>query len=88
MLGAGLIKIRGDPCWFDLTCMNYHYETQPVPNPISYYMHQEPEIFHKFEVLVNHFVELVAPLFMVIPYFRKLTIIGGVIQIVFQVKKR
>ena len=26
MLGAGLIKIRGDNCWRDLTCMNYHYE--------------------------------------------------------------
>ncbi len=26
MIGAGLIKIRGDKCWRDLTCMNYHYE--------------------------------------------------------------
>ncbi|KAG8145449.1 putative Lipase maturation factor protein [Naja naja] len=26
MLGAGMIKIRGDRCWKDLTCMNYHYE--------------------------------------------------------------
>ena len=24
--GQGLIKIRGDQCWRDLTCMNYHYE--------------------------------------------------------------
>ena len=22
----GLIKIRGDKCWRDLTCMNYHYQ--------------------------------------------------------------
>ena len=26
MLGAGLIKIRGDPCWRDLTCLDYHYK--------------------------------------------------------------
>ncbi|XP_030339021.1 lipase maturation factor 1 isoform X2 [Strigops habroptila] len=26
MLGAGLIKIRGDHCWRELTCMDYHYE--------------------------------------------------------------
>ncbi|KAK9393308.1 lipase maturation factor 1 [Crotalus adamanteus] len=26
MLGAGMIKMRGDRCWKDLTCMNYHYE--------------------------------------------------------------
>jgi hypothetical protein len=27
MFGAGLIKIRGDDCWRDLTAMDYHYET-------------------------------------------------------------
>ncbi|XP_062611448.1 lipase maturation factor 1-like [Saccostrea cucullata] len=83
MIGAGLIKIRGDKCWRDLTCMNYHYETQPVPNPISYFMHQSPEIFHKFETLTNHFVELVAPLFLIGP--RRLCMVGGAIQILFQV---
>ncbi|XP_061180484.1 lipase maturation factor 1-like [Saccostrea echinata] len=83
MIGAGLIKIRGDKCWRDLTCMNYHYETQPVPNPISYFMHQSPEVFHKFETLTNHFVELVAPLFLIGP--RRLCMVGGAIQILFQV---
>ena len=34
MLGAGLIKIRGDACWRDLTCLAHHYETQPIPNPL------------------------------------------------------
>jgi hypothetical protein len=42
MLGAGLIKIRGDECWRNLTCMNYHYQTQPVPNPFSVYFHSSP----------------------------------------------
>src|SRR5207248_189845 len=31
-VGAGLIKLRHDRCWRDLTCLFYHYETQPVPN--------------------------------------------------------
>ena len=35
MIGAGLIKIRGDKCWTDLTCMNYHYE---VIKLIRYYL--------------------------------------------------
>jgi hypothetical protein len=42
VIGAGLIKIRGDQCWRDLTCMNYHYQTQPVPNPISPRFHFNP----------------------------------------------
>ena len=32
MFGAGLIKMRGDPCWRDLTCLDYYFETQPIPN--------------------------------------------------------
>jgi len=61
IFGAGLIKLRGDGCWRDLTCMNYHYETQPVPNAISWYLHKLPEGFHQAEVLFTHFVELVIP---------------------------
>ena len=37
--GAGLIKMRGDRCWRDLTCLYYHHETQPMPNPLSWYFH-------------------------------------------------
>ena len=33
--GAGMIKMRGDRCWRDLTCPYYHHETQPMPNPLS-----------------------------------------------------
>ena len=40
--GAGLIKLRGDPCWRDLTCLRYHHETQPLPGPLSWFFHQCP----------------------------------------------
>lgn len=83
MMGAGLIKIRGDQCWRDLTCMEYHYQTQPVPNPISYYLHQSPVAIHKLETLSNHFIELIAPILLIFP--RKCRIIGGSIQILFQI---
>src|SRR6266403_1103862 len=63
MIGAGLIKLRGDPCWRDLTCLYYHYETQPIPNPISRYLHFAPHWLLKFETAWNHFVELVVPWF-------------------------
>ncbi|PNJ04974.1 hypothetical protein CR201_G0052590, partial [Pongo abelii] len=61
MLGAGLIKIQGDRCWRDLTCMDFHYETQPVPNPVAYYLHHSPWWLHRFETLSNHFIELLVP---------------------------
>ncbi|KAM7091252.1 lipase maturation factor 1 isoform 3-T3 [Ciconia maguari] len=83
MLGAGLIKIRGDRCWRELTCMDYHYETQPVPNPIAYFMHRSPWWFHQFETLVNHFIELVVPFFLFLG--RRMCIAHGLLQILFQV---
>ncbi|XP_071671385.1 lipase maturation factor 1 isoform X4 [Patagioenas fasciata] len=83
MLGAGLIKIRGDRCWRELTCMDYHYETQPVPNPIAYFMHRSPWWFHRFETLVNHFIELLVPFFLLLG--RRMSIVHGLLQILFQV---
>jgi hypothetical protein len=83
MLGAGLIKLRGDPCWRDLTCMVFHYETQPNPNPLSWYFHQAPVWFHKLEVLFNHLVELVAPFFVFGP--RRPRLVAGALVVLFQV---
>jgi hypothetical protein len=59
--GAGLIKIRHDQCWRDLTCLYYHYETQPLPNPLSRLFHRLPRPIHRLSVAYSHFVQLVAP---------------------------
>lgn len=60
-LGAGLIKLRGDACWRDLTCLYYHYETQPLPNALSRFFHFLPKPLHKLSVLFSHFVQLIVP---------------------------
>lgn len=67
LLGAGLIKLRGDRCWRDLTCMYYHYETQPCVNPLSIYFHSLPRAWHRMEVLFNHFVEICVPPLLLFP---------------------
>ena len=82
-LGAGLIKIRGDECWRDLTCLIYHYETQPIPNPVSPWLHFFPVWFHKLGVLWNHFIELVVPFFVFWPRHARLT--AGVLLVSFQI---
>lgn len=60
-LGAGLIKLRHDPCWRDLTCLYYHHETQPMPNPLSWRFHRLPRWVHRGGVLFSHFVQVVVP---------------------------
>ncbi len=83
MVGAGLIKLRGDPCWRDLTCLYYHYETQPIPNPVSRYLHFAPLWFHQIEVLWNHLVELIVPWFSFGP--RRARHIAGALLVAFQI---
>ncbi|MDY6761531.1 MAG: lipase maturation factor family protein [Candidatus Nanohaloarchaea archaeon] len=82
MVGAGLIKLRGDQCWRDLTCMDYHYETQPMPNPLTWFFHHFPQRFHKFEVGVNHVMELFVPFLYFAP--QPFAAVAGVATILFQ----
>ena len=82
MFGAGLIKIRGDACWRDFTCLDYHYETQPMPNALSWYFDQAPEWTHKAGVLWNHFSELLVPFCYFLP--QPVASIAAVITILFQ----
>ncbi|SEW15098.1 lipase maturation factor family protein [Natrinema salifodinae] len=82
MFGAGLIKLRGDDCWRDLTCMDYHYETQPIPNPLSWYAHHLPDRFHRIETFGNHVVELLIPFLYFAP--QPLSALAGAATIGFQ----
>ncbi len=83
MVGAGLIKLRGDPCWRDLTCLYTHYETQPIPNPLSRLLHFMPRAFHQAGVLFNYLSELVAPWFVIGP--RIVRHVAGGILLSFQI---
>lgn len=65
--GAGLIKLRGDRCWRDLTCLYYHHETQPMPGPLSWFFHHLPKPLHRIEVAGNHFAQLVVPFALFAP---------------------
>ena len=56
--GAGMIKMRGDASWRDLTAMDHHHETQPMPGPLSRTAHLMPRWWHRAEVLGSHAVQL------------------------------
>ena len=65
--GAGMIKMRGDTSWRDFTAMNYHHQTQPMPNPLSRWAHQKPQWWHKAETLGSHVIQLVFPWLLFFP---------------------
>src|SRR3954466_5921370 len=65
--GAGLIKMRGDRCWRDLTCLAYHHETQPMPNPLRWWFHRLSPRLHRVETLANHATQLVVVFGLLLP---------------------
>src|SRR3954463_4254325 len=54
MLGAGLIKLRGDKIWRDATALFHHFETQPIPGPLSRWFHFLPHSVLQTGVWFNH----------------------------------
>jgi len=82
MLGAGLIKMRGDEVWRDGTALYYHFETQPIPGPLSRLFHFMPPLVLKAGVWFNHLAELLAPWFLFWP--RMARYIAGIVIILFQ----
>ena len=65
--GAGLIKLRGDPCWRDLSCLDYHHQTQPMPGPLSWFFHHLPRPLHRVECAANHFAQVIVPFALFTP---------------------
>jgi hypothetical protein len=68
MLLSGVAKLTsGDPTWRSLTALSYHYETQPLPNPIAWWAHQLPVSFHRASCVVMLAIEVVVPCFLWAP---------------------
>ncbi len=82
MLGAGLIKFRGDEIWRNGTALYYHFETQPLPGPLSRWFHFLPRAILKAGVWFNWVAELAAPFFVFWPRMARL--IAGVVIVLFQ----
>jgi lipase maturation factor len=83
MLGAGLIKLRGDEVWRNGTALYYHFETQPLPGPLTRWFHFLPRWILRSGIWFNWLAELVAPWFVFWPRLGRH--ISGVIIILLQV---
>lgn len=66
-LGAGLIKLRHDRSWRDLTALYYHHETQPLPNPLSRVFHRLPRRALRGGVAFSHLVQVGVPFLLWLP---------------------
>src|SRR3984893_8796589 len=62
---SGVVKLTsGDDSWLDLTALDYHYWSQPLPTVIGWWVDQSPEWFKKFSVAFCLVVEIIVPFFI------------------------
>ncbi len=65
ILSSGIVKIlSGCPEWRSLKAMQYHFETQPLPNKGGYFCHQWVQKFAKLTTIGVFFLELIVPFFI------------------------
>lgn len=62
MFLSGYVKwAGGDSSWTDFTALLHHYETQPLPNALSWFAHHQPVWLHKAGCGAMHVIELILP---------------------------
>ena len=84
MFFSGAVKLLShDVPWRSFSALDYHYYTQPLPTPLSWYMQQLPHSFQQASVTVVFFVELLVPFLFFAP--RRFRVAGAWLTIGLQV---
>jgi len=84
MVMSGVVKLTShDDCWWNLTALDFHYWSQPLPTVFAWWTDQGPEWFKKFSVGFCLFVEIIVPLFLWAP--RRLRLIAAGLLIFLQI---
>jgi len=83
MFLSGTAKLLShDPAWRNLTALEFHFQTQPLPTVLAWYFHQVPAGFQKASVVFMFFVELVVPFLMFAP--RRIRLFAGAMTLALQ----
>jgi predicted DCC family thiol-disulfide oxidoreductase YuxK len=80
MFMSGVVKLTsGDDSWWNLTALRYHFETQPLPTPLSWYAHQLPASFQAFSMIALFAIEIAAPFLLFTPRRPRLIGVGALL---------
>jgi predicted DCC family thiol-disulfide oxidoreductase YuxK len=80
MLMSGVVKLTsGDDSWWNLTALDYHYWSQPLPTVFGWWADKSPEWLKHFSVAFCLVVEIVVPFFIWAPRRPRLIAAGLVI---------
>src|SRR5215831_4123071 len=77
MLMSGVVKLTsGDDSWWNLSALDYHYWSQPLPTVFGWWADKSSEWFKHFSVAFCLFVEIVVPFFIWAPRRPRLVAAG------------
>jgi hypothetical protein len=80
---SGWVKLAsGDASWWTRSALEYHFETQPLPGPLSWWAHQLPDGLLAAVTTAILAIELLLPLALIAP--RRLRALAGLVYIAFQ----
>jgi predicted DCC family thiol-disulfide oxidoreductase YuxK len=75
MLMSGVVKLTsGDASWWNLTALDYHYWTQPLPTVLGWWTDKAPEWFKYFSTAFALVVEIAGAFLIWLP--RRLRLLG------------
>ncbi|KAI9984574.1 hypothetical protein PInf_005934 [Phytophthora infestans] len=85
MLMSGAVKIQSRcPTWLELTALDFHFATQPLPLPLSWYALQAPPLINRLAVAVTLLIEGPWTFFLIAPH-PTLRRIGAIQQTALQI---
>ncbi|MFM8363907.1 MAG: lipase maturation factor family protein, partial [Verrucomicrobiota bacterium] len=68
MFCSGVVKLSsGDPVWANLEALQFHFFTQPLPNPLAWFAHQLPIDLLQAACALMFVIELVLPFAFFLP---------------------
>jgi hypothetical protein len=86
MLMSGVVKLTsGDDCWWNLTALDYHYWSQPLPTVFGWWADKSPEWFKHFSVAFCLGIEIIVPSFIWAPRRPRLIAAGLMIFLQFAI---
>jgi predicted DCC family thiol-disulfide oxidoreductase YuxK len=79
---SGVVKLlSGDPNWWSLTALSYHFLTQPLPTPLAWYAARLPPGLLKVATGATFVVELALPFLIFCPRRSRLVSAFGILML-------
>ena len=80
LLMSGVVKLTsGDDCWWNLSALDYHYWSQPLPTIFAWWADKHPQWLKHFSIAFCLVVEIIVPLFIWAPRRPRLIAFGLIV---------